>query len=112
MSSDLSYDFTLTAIVTNVSMPTGPKHGHQRFGQRDLNIATYGMVDLDISDKSTRTTPGDEVTITFQFQNNGNDEDKIRASIVNAADLEAAGFTFPAALLWLKTRRRRCIERS
>lgn len=97
MSSDLSYDFTLTAIVTNVGMLDWPEAlATNASVSGDLNIATYGMVDLDISDKSTRTmTSGDEVTITFQFQNNGNDEDKIRVSIVNAADLEAAGFTFP-----------------
>ena len=62
----------------------------------DLNIATFGMVDLDVSDKSTRTmAEGDEVKISFQFQNNGNDEDKIRVSITNAAELEEVGFSFP-----------------
>ena len=62
----------------------------------DLNIATFGMVDLDISDKSTRTmSEGDETKISFQFQNNGNDDDKIQV-ITNAAELEEAGFTFPA----------------
>ena len=97
MSSDLSYDFTLTAIVTNVGMLDWPEAlATNASVSGDLNIATYGMVDLDISDKSTRTlASGDEVTITFQFQNNGNEEDKIRVSITNAADLEAVGFTFP-----------------
>ena len=97
MSSDLSYDFTLTAIVTNVGMLDWPEAlATNASVSGDLNIATYGMVDLDISDKSTRTmTSGDEVTITFQFQNNGNDDDKIRVSITNAAELEAVGFTFP-----------------
>ena len=62
----------------------------------DLSIATFGMVDLDISDQSTRTmAEGDEVTISFQFQNNGNDEDRISITIFNAAELEAIGFTFP-----------------
>ena len=97
MSSDLAYDFTLTAIVTNVGMLDWPEAlATNASVSGDLNIATYGMVDLDISDKSTRTmAPGDEVTITFQFQNNGNDDDKIRVSITNAAELEAVGFTFP-----------------
>lgn len=97
MSSDLSYDFTLTAIVTNVGMLDWPEAlATNASVSGDLNIATYGMVDLDISDKSTRTmASGDEVTITFQFQNNGNDDDKIRVSITNAAELEAVGFTFP-----------------
>ena len=38
---------------------------------------------------------GDEVKITFQFRNNGNDGDKIRVSITNAAELEEVGFSFP-----------------
>jgi hypothetical protein len=62
----------------------------------DLNVATFGMVDLEISDKSTRTMQeSDVIKVSFQFQNNGNDDDKIRVSIVNAAELEQAGFSFP-----------------
>ena len=98
LSSSLSYDFTLVATVTNVAMldwPEGLSSNATVSG--DLNIATFGMVDLDISDKSTRTMQeGDEVKISFQFQNNGNDDDTIRVSIANADTLEEAGFTFPA----------------
>lgn len=97
LSSDLSYDFALTATVTNVGMLDWPEAlASNATVSGDLNIATFGMVDLDISDKSTRTmTGGDEVKISFQFQNNGNDDDKISVTIVNAAELEEAGFTFP-----------------
>jgi hypothetical protein len=97
LSAELSYDFTLTATVTNVGMLDWPEALTSNASvSGDLNIATFGMVDLDISDKSTRTmSGGDEVKISFQFQNNGNDDDKIRVSITNAAELEAAGFTFP-----------------
>jgi len=97
LSSSLSYDFTLVATVTNVGMldwPEGMTSNATVSG--DLNIATYGMVDLDISDKSTRTMQeGEEVKINFQFQNNGNDDDKIKVTILNAAELEDAGFSFP-----------------
>ena len=97
LSADLSYDFTLTATVTNVGMLDWPEAlASNASVDGDLNIAMFGMVDLDISDTSTRTMGGgEEVTITFQFQNNGNDDDKIRVSITNTAELEAAGFTFP-----------------
>jgi len=97
LSADLSYDFTLTATVTNVGMLDWPEAlASNASVDGDLNIASFGMVDLDISDKSTRTMGGgEEVKITFQFQNNGNDDDKIRVTIANAAELETAGFSFP-----------------
>ena len=98
LSAEVSYEFTLTATVTNVGMLDWPEGlSSNATVNGDLNVATFGMVDLDISDKSTRTmAQGDEVAITFQFQNNGNDDDKIRVSITNAAELEQAGFTFPS----------------
>ena len=97
LSAELSYDFTLTATVTNVGMLDWPEAlSSNATVSGDLSIATFGMVDLDISDKSTRTmADGDEVTISFQFQNNGNDDDKISVTISNAAEMEAAGFSFP-----------------
>jgi hypothetical protein len=97
LSASLSYDFTLVATVTNVGMLDWPEAMASNASvSGDLNIASYGMVELDISDKSTRTMQeDDEVKITFQFQNNGNDDDKIRVSIANAAELEEVGFSFP-----------------
>ena len=97
LSAELSYDFTLNAVVTNVGMLDWPEALSSNASvSGDLNIAAFGMVDLDISDQSTRTmSEGDEVKITFQFRNNGNDGDKIRVSITNAAELEEVGFSFP-----------------
>jgi len=97
LSAELAYDFTLTASVTNVGMLDWPEAlSSNATVSGDLSIATFGMVDLDISDKSTRTmADGDEVSISFQFQNNGNDEDKISVTLSNAAELEAVGFSFP-----------------
>jgi len=97
LSASLSYDFTLVATVTNVGMLDWPEAMASNASvSGDLNIASYGMVELDISDKSTRTMgEDDEVKISFQFQNNGNDDDKIRVSIANAAELQEVGFSFP-----------------
>jgi hypothetical protein len=97
LSASLSYDFTLVATVTNVGMLDWPEAlASNASVSGDLNIASYGMVDLEISDKSTRTLQeDDEVKISFQFQNNGNDDDKIRVTITNAAELEDLGFSFP-----------------
>ena len=85
------------ATVTNVGVLDWPEAlASNASVNGDLNIGTYGMVDLDISDKSTRTMgKGEEVKVSFQFQNNGNDEDKISVNIVNADELEELGFTFP-----------------
>ncbi len=98
LSSELSYDFTLVATVTNVAMLDWPEAlSSNATVSGDLNIATFGMVDLEISDKSTRTlSGGDDTKISFQFQNTGHDDDKIQVTITNAAELEEAGFTFPA----------------
>ena len=97
MSSSISYEFTLIASVTNVGMLDWPEAlASNATVNGDLNIATYGMVDLDISDKSTRALgEGEQVKVSFQFQNNGNDDDRISVNIVNADELEELGFTFP-----------------
>jgi len=97
MSSSISYEFTLIATVTNVGVLDWPEAlASNATVNGDLNIATYGMVDLEISDKSTRTMgEGEEVKVSFQFQNNGNDDDRINVNIVNSDELEALGFTFP-----------------
>ncbi len=105
LSASLSYDFTLTASVTNVGMLDWPEAlASNASVNGDLNIATFGMVDLEVSDKSTRTMKeGAEVKISFQFENNGNDDDKIRVTIVNADELEEAGFTFPGGTFVAET---------
>ena len=100
LSSSLSYDFTLIATVTNVGVLDWPEQlATNASVSGDLGIATFGMVDLTISDKSTRTmASGVEIPISFQFQNNGNSDDKIRVTISNSAELEEAGFSFPAGI--------------
>ena len=62
-----------------------------------LKIETYGMVELLLSDVTTRyMLPSDEVEFTFQVTNKGNDLDKLEVLFANSAELEAAGFSFPS----------------
>jgi hypothetical protein len=62
----------------------------------ELGIEMFGMVDLSVADKSTRTlSSGEEIPLTFQAQNNANSNDDIRIVIENQNELEEAGFTFP-----------------
>jgi hypothetical protein len=100
LSATESWGFTLTATVTNVGMLTWPEQlASNASVSGDLNIAAFGMVDLDIGDTSTRTLgEGEETKVTFQFSNNGNDRDNIRVDIVNADELKALGFTFPSGV--------------
>ena len=100
LSSNISEDFTLIATVTNVAFLDWPEAlASNASVSGDLGIATFGMVDLSISDKSTRAmSSSEEIPISFQFQNNGNSDDKIRVTITNSAELEEAGFSFPAGV--------------
>ncbi|MDP6333349.1 MAG: choice-of-anchor T family protein [Candidatus Poseidoniaceae archaeon] len=94
-----SYDFEIIATVTQWLIPGSElpeivQANASAIGK--VEIGTYGIVELEIGDKSTRAMePSDEVTINFQFTNKGNDEDRIRVEIKNKADLETLGFSFP-----------------
>ena len=62
----------------------------------DLKIETYGMVELQVSDVTTRYMEvSDEVEFSIQVINKGNADDKLEIVFANAAELEAAGFSFP-----------------
>lgn len=62
----------------------------------DLSIETYGMVELQVSDVTTRYMEvSDEVEFSIQVINKGNADDKLEIVFANAAELEAAGFSFP-----------------
>jgi hypothetical protein len=66
----------------------------------DLKIETYGMVELQVSDVTTRYMKiSDEVEFSFQVINKGNAGDKLEIVFANAAELEAAGFSFPSGTL-------------
>tara|TARA_B100000003_G_C10917804_1_gene366043 strand:- start:332 stop:1423 length:1092 start_codon:yes stop_codon:yes gene_type:complete len=93
-----SFDFEIIATVTQWLIPGELPEMVQSNASvtGKLEIGTYGIVELEIGDRSTRVMePSDEVTINFQFTNKGNDEDRIRVEVKNIADLEMLGFSFP-----------------
>ena len=95
--SSNSYEYTIMATVTE----WGPIPLNEPIPQTNdsvagsLEIATYGSVELLISDVSTRSVEaGTEFVINLQFTNKGNDQDNIRVDIKNIAELKTAGFQF------------------
>lgn len=96
-SASLVYDFTLVAVVTNVQNLDWPEQlASNATVEGELGIEAFGMVDLSVADKSTRSMKSaEEIPISFQAQNNGNSDDDIRIIILNQDELEDAGFTFP-----------------
>ena len=70
----------------------------------DLIVESYGMVELLLSDVTTRyMDTSEEVEFSFQVTNKGNDDDKLEVVFFNAADLEAAQFSFPSGKLVSET---------
>ena len=66
----------------------------------DLEVEFYGMVELLLSDVSTRyLDTSEEIEFSFQVTNKGNDDDVLEVVFVNSADLEAAQFSFPKGKL-------------
>ena len=93
-----SFDFEIIATVTQWVFPGELPEMVQSNASvtGKVEIGTYGIVELLISDKSTRAMePSDEVIINLQFTNRGNDEDRVEVRIKNQAELEALGFSFP-----------------
>lgn len=96
LSADTSYSFTLIAQVDSIGQVPYDWANANASYNGDFSVSTYGMVELEMSDKSIRTMVLDEArSLSFQFSNNGNDEDKIRVSIANEAELIESGFSFP-----------------
>ena len=96
--SSQSFDFEIMATVTQWLLPGELPEMVQSNASATgkVEIGTYGLVNLEISDRTTRDmNPSDELTINFQFTNNGNDEDRIRVEVKNKAELETLGFSFP-----------------
>jgi len=63
----------------------------------DFTIAKYGLVTLDLPDTSSRNmVTSEEVSVTFQVENDGNAEDKIEIQVSNSNELEMLGFIFTA----------------
>ena len=100
LSSDLSWDYEISAQVTEIVMPVGSVPWGENLGANasttgDVGIAEYGMVELVI-DRGMKTIEANtNFNLSFYMENKGNANDMITVSVVNAGELEAAGFSFP-----------------
>ncbi len=95
--SSNSFDFEIFATVVEWnSVPLNePLPRENDSYANSLEIATYGAVELLLSDTRTRDVEsGSEFTITFQFTNKGNDNDRVRVDLANLNELKQAGFSF------------------
>ena len=91
----VEYEFTITATVTAwgpipvEGTPLSQVANHTG----DVTIKEYGLVTLDIPNTSSRTMQtSEEISITFQVDNDGNAPDDIEIRITNANELEQLGF--------------------
>ena len=91
----IEYEFTITATVTAwgpipvEGTPLSQVANHTG----DVTIQEYGLVTLDIPDTSSRNMQtSEELSITFQVDNDGNAKDTIEVRITNANELEQLGF--------------------
>ena len=92
----IEYEFTITATVTAwgpipvEGTPLSQVANHTG----DVTIKEYGLVTLDVPDTSSRNMQvSEELSITFQVDNDGNADDTIEVRITNANELEQLGFT-------------------
>ena len=95
LDSEISYEFTITATVTAWGpIPVeGTPLSNFANHSGEITVNKYGQVTLDIPDTSSRNMKtSDEVSITFQVDNDGNAVDTIEIRINNADELEALGF--------------------
>ena len=95
--SSNSFDFEIFATVVEWnSVPLNePLPRENDSYANSLEIATYGAVELLLSDTRTRDVEsGSEFSITFQFTNKGNDNDRVRVDLANLNELKQAGFSF------------------
>jgi hypothetical protein len=61
----------------------------------EFTIAKFGMLTLDIPDTSSRNmVTSEELSITFQVENDGNAEDYVDIEVSNSNQLEMLGFVF------------------
>lgn len=99
IEADLTLDFDITASLTSVL--GAPQQLLDPINQTatysgELSIQTFGMVDLTLTDRSTRNLEvSEQISIGFTMGNDGNAEDKIEVNIANLVELESAGFSFP-----------------
>ena len=100
IEADLSLDFDITASISSVMVLPVDQLNQSATYSGEVTVQTFGMVDLTLTDRSTRTLEVSEelsieLSIGFTMGNDGNAEDKIEVNIANLAELESAGFSFP-----------------
>jgi len=92
----VQHEFTITATVTSwqdIVPVEGTPLSNTANHTGDVAIVPYGMVTLDMPDTSSRNMEtSEEISITFQVDNDGNAADSIEIRITNANELEQLGF--------------------
>lgn len=96
IEADLSLDFDIIASISSVTVVPIDQLNQSATYSGEVTVETFGMVDLTLTDRSTRDMQvSEELSIGFTMGNDGNAEDRIEVNIANLAELEAAGFSFP-----------------
>jgi hypothetical protein len=99
LDASIEYEFTISATVTAWGpIPVeGTPLSNNANHTGDFTIAKFGMITLDVPDTSNRNMKtSDEISITFQVENDGNAEDRIEVEVTNSNQLEMDGFVFTA----------------
>ena len=97
LDASIEYEFTISATVTAWGpIPVeGTPLSNNANHTGDFTIAKFGMITLDVPDTSNRNMKtSDEISITFQVENDGNAEDRIEVEVSNSNQLEMEGFIF------------------
>ena len=96
IEADLALDFDIIASISSVTVVPIDQLNQSATYSGEVTVETFGMVDLTLTDRSTRDMQvSEELSIGFTMGNDGNAEDRIEVNIANLAELEAAGFSFP-----------------
>lgn len=99
LDATIMYEFTISATVTAWGpIPVeGTPLSNTANHTGDFTIAEFGMLTLDVPDTSSRNmVTSEEISITFQVENDGNAEDRIEIEVSNSNQLEMLGFVFTA----------------
>lgn len=99
LDATIIYEFTISATVTAWGpIPVeGTPLSNTANHTGDFTIAEFGMLTLDVPDTSSRNmVTSEEISITFQVENDGNAEDRIEIEVSNSNQLEMLGFVFTA----------------
>ena len=99
LDATIAYEFIISATVTAWGpIPVeGTPLSNTANHTGDFTIAKFGMLTLDVPDTSSRNmVTSEEISITFQVENDGNAKDDIEIEVTNSNQLEMLGFVFTA----------------